>query len=282
MYAKGTADHILSGKDYDRAMRALIMVDEALQRRFFMQFKAWVARTEKEIPDSVSEIINKMSDCLYSVDEEALVMLENTIMPLLEVFRTEGRKFPLFQFWDDYLTEVSAPLKLFISSSRHAIWDAHQFAKSKLLLFYARYMPYLFLQMNRLPAGAQESFHHGHFVTKLTPGTVNSVWMDYVFEATENKALKSSGGIIGLTNQDDALTRWFLSRPVTAKYSVHFKENLIQREEINKHHTDRKSYKKCYNEDVKKMVDLFDATFVDTFSINSPPTRLINFATGSF
>ena len=27
VYAKGTADHILSGKDYDRAMRALIMID---------------------------------------------------------------------------------------------------------------------------------------------------------------------------------------------------------------------------------------------------------------
>ena len=288
VYAKGTADHILSGKDYDRAMRALIMVDETLQRRFLIQFKAWAIRNAKEIPEIVPEMINKMSECLYSVDEEDFMLLENSIVPLLEEFRAEGRKIPLFQFWDDYLTEVSAPLKLFISSTRHAIWDANQFAKSKLLPFffasnrtiYARYMPYLFLKMNRLPTEAQESFNHGHFVAKLTPGTFNSVWMDYVLEATENKALKSSGGIIGLTNQDNALTRWFLSRPVTAKYSVYFRENLTQQEVSNRHHTDRESYKKCYNEDVQKMVGMFDETFVDPFSTNSPPTRLINFATG--
>ena len=34
VYARGTADRILSDKDYDRAMRALFMVDEALQRHF--------------------------------------------------------------------------------------------------------------------------------------------------------------------------------------------------------------------------------------------------------
>ena len=108
VYAKGTSDHILSRKDNDRAMRALIMVDETLQRRFFIQFKAWAIRNAKEIPESVPEMINKMSECLYSVDEEDFMLLENTIVPLLEEFRAEGRKIPLFQFRDDYLTEVSA------------------------------------------------------------------------------------------------------------------------------------------------------------------------------
>ena len=91
--------------------------------------------------------------------------------------------------------------------------------------------------------------------------------MDYVLEATENKVIKSSGGIIGLTNQDTALTRWFLL-PIT----------MVS--ESNSHHTDRETYKKCYNEDAKKMFDMFDETVVDPFSTNSPPTRLIHFATG--
>ena len=104
---------------------------------------------------------------------------------------------------------------------------------------YARYMPYLFLKKKHLSAEAQESFNHGHFVAKLTPGTFNSVWMDYVLEATENKAFESFGGIIGLTNQDNALTRWFLSHPATAKYSVYFRENLTKQKESSRHHTDR-------------------------------------------
>lgn len=224
VYARGTADHILSGKDYDRAMRALLLVDEALQRRILMQFQSWAVRNSKVLPGNISESIKQLSESLYSVNEEILLSLEHQMMPLFEEFRSEGRNSPLFRFWDDYLSKVSAPLKLFISSSRHAIWDAHQYAKSKLLPFffasnrtvYSRYMPYLFLQMSRLPKEVQESFRHGHFVAKLTPGTFNSVWMDYVLEATENKALKSSGGIIGLTYQNSVLTRWFLSRPVTA------------------------------------------------------------------
>lgn len=60
-------------------------------------------------------------------------------------------------------------------------------------------MTYQLLQMSRIPPDLLESFHNGHFVAKLTNGTFNSVWIDYVLEATENKSLKSSGGIIGLT-----------------------------------------------------------------------------------
>ena len=104
VYAKGTADHILSGKDYDRAMRALLMVDEVLQRRFFVQLKHWMERNTKEITGRVLEAINEMSKCLYAVNEEALMSLENEMMPILEEFRLEERNYALFRFWDDYLT----------------------------------------------------------------------------------------------------------------------------------------------------------------------------------
>ena len=55
------------------------------------------------------------------------------------------------------------------------------------------------LQMSRLPGEVQQIFNGGQFVAKLTNSKSNSVWIDYVLEVTENKALKSSGGIIGLT-----------------------------------------------------------------------------------
>ena len=87
-------------------------------------------------------------------------------------------------------------------------------------------MPYLFLKMNRLPAEAQESFNHGHFIAKLTPGTFNLVWMDYVYGPYFIWWTHWS-----YLNQNNALTRWFLSCPVTAKYSVYFRENLLQQEE---------------------------------------------------
>ena len=76
--------------------------------------------------------------------------------------------------------------------------------------------------MSRLPGEVQQVFNDEHFVAKLTNGKSNSVWIDNVLEVTENKALKSSGGIIGLKHQDNALGRWFLARPVTAKFSMTF------------------------------------------------------------
>ena len=39
-----TANLILSGKDFDRALKAILMVDEALNRRFLQQFYIWVER----------------------------------------------------------------------------------------------------------------------------------------------------------------------------------------------------------------------------------------------
>ena len=113
------------------------------------------------------------------------------------------------------------PLKLFISSTRLGLWNVNQYAKVEFLpLFrsiYSKYMSHL-----TLPNDVNQGFHNGLFVSKLREGNFNSVWIDYVLEATENKTLKGADGIIGLTLKGNALARWFLARPVTAKYSMNF------------------------------------------------------------
>ena len=125
------------------------------------------------------------------------------------------------------------------------------------------------LNMNRLPKQALDGFNSGLFVAKLANGSFNSVWIDYVLEVTENKALKSSGGIIGLTHQNNALARWFLSRPVTAEYSMTYKGNMHQEHTQSKHHTNTAYYKKAFNLDISKRVEIFDETFIDPFSISN-------------
>ena len=66
------------------------------------------------------------------------------------------------------------------------------------------------------------------FVSKLSPGLFNMVWPDYTLETKENKKLKGTGGIIGLTLKDAALARWFISRPVTARYSHVFYREICR------------------------------------------------------
>ena len=141
--------------------------------------------------------------------------------------------------------------------------------ESKLLSFFlpsnrticARYVPYT--------SSANEPSVWGGY-GKFSVGTLLQSWSqehltDYVLESIEKKALKTSGGIIGLTYQDNVLTRLFLSRPLTVKYPVNVKQRLNQAEESCRHCTDTELYKKPYNEDVKKMVGHFDETFVDSF-----------------
>ena len=83
-------------------------------------------------------------------------------------------------------------------------------------------MCYLTLQIKELPNDVNQGFHNGLFVSKLREGNFNSVWIDYVLGATENKALKRTGGIIGLNLKGNALASWLLARHVTAKYSMSF------------------------------------------------------------
>ena len=140
-------------------------------------------------------------------------------------------------------------------------------------------MPYMVLQMNRLPVDIIACFNKGQFVSKLTAAFFNAVWYDYVLGVTENKALKSSGGIIGITHNDQALTRWFLSRPITAKYAMMYSSGLAT--SSTKHHTNTPFHTQAYNDSVNKMLDLFQTdSFIDPFSLDFPLSRLVNIATG--
>ena len=174
-----------------------------------------------------------------------------------------------FRFWDDYLQKVSICLKVFISATRNGGWAVYQSAKAKLLplLFasirntYAKYMPVLLLLMKRLPPEVISDFVQRQFVAKLTPGKFNCTWMDFALESTENRALKGIGGIIGLTLRGPALGRWFLSRPVTAKYSAVFADmchNKASKSKDINHHSASKAEIKRWNADINKMEGMFN------------------------
>ena len=171
--------------------------------------------------------------------------MHNDLLPLLSEFREEGKSIsPTFRFWNDFLDRIMRPIKLFLSSTRLGLWDVYQFAKKELLplMFasnrstYARYMSYLVLQMQYIPEEVAGGFKEGFFAAKLSERKFNSVWIDYVLE---NKVLKGLGGITGLTLKGNALARWFLARPVTAKYSMTFHKDVCQsvmKLNANEHH----------------------------------------------
>ena len=305
VYAAGSIQQILCGKDFDRALMAYKLVDETLHRRFFCQFREWTK--QKQGSTDYLEHVDKQTNTVFQAFEEqssshslqqAVLdmneVIQEYLQPAMKEFREEGRSLsPTFMLWDDFLQKVLLPLKLFICSSRTGDWELNMFAKTSLLplLFatnrstYAKYMSYLVLESKQLPSDIAKGFSEGLFVAKLSKGKFNKVWMDYVLETTENKSLKGSGGIIGLTLRDSALARWFLARPVTAKFSMQFAECVcrISNQDLNltSHHSASKSETDRFNRNVAMMDGMFDGIFVDPFNITEPPTNLVNIATGT-
>ena len=177
VFAKQTAEHIISSKDFDRTLRAILLVDEALNMRFFVNFKKWL---EQQHNEKSYKILKENTPCLSGITEGetdfvnlVLGKIDADICPMVEQFRLEGREAsPLFQFWDDYLTKVSEPLKLYQASLRHSMWESNHYSKCKLLPFFfaanrstfARYMIYMLLQENRLPEKIITPFVKGNFV----------------------------------------------------------------------------------------------------------------------
>lgn len=98
---------------------------------------------------------------------------------------------------------------------------------------------------------------------------------------TENKSLKGSGGIIGLTVKDSALSRWFLARPITAQYSNVFHREFGKGSRKKRKETLGQSAIKRWNDDVMKMIHMFEEAFIDPFNLNTPPIGLVNIATGT-
>ena len=126
------------------------------------------------------------------------------------------------------------------------------------------------------------SFQARHFVAKLSSGKFNSVWLDYIIKTTENKALKGSGGIIGLTLKGSALDRWFMARPTTAQYAFKYKENVLSSKGMDKgsEGIGKAAEKRCES-DVRKLCEIFDSSFIDPFDLTDALAHLVNIATGA-
>ena len=192
--------------------------------------------------------------------------------------------------------KVMCPLTVFLNTTRNGLWHENQIIKAEFLplLFatnrtnYSRYLPVSLLTMCRLPSEVKAAFEQGEFVAKLSQGRFNAVGMDYTLEATENKSLKGTGGIIGLTLRGPALARWFLARPVTAQYSMKFQEAIrfmgqkSKNKQPHQHHAVGNAAQKRWNADVKKMTVMFDGADIDPFELSSDSSGyLVNFATGA-
>ena len=87
----------------------------------------------KLIDEEVDVALKRMKD-FNKISDKYIDIWSNTastkLLPLMEESRLS---LPTFRIWDEYMTRVSEPLKLFISSTRTPDWSVHKYAKVCLL-----------------------------------------------------------------------------------------------------------------------------------------------------
>ena len=196
VYALGTAEQMMQGKQYHRAVRGLILSYEVLMQAFILQFSKWVEYDDQIVSQGLGDCMMKTCES-YSTEEhrectdDLLPMIED-LEPLLGEFK-EWRisKSKTFKLWMMFLDMVQI-LLWNIRATRQSDWEMQMSTHGLMLpLMYATnhhnyscYLPVFILDMIHLPDNVREAVEADELFYKEKEGAFNSVWTDMGVEKT--------------------------------------------------------------------------------------------------
>lgn len=158
---------MFQGKHYSRAIRALILVSDALSRLFYRQLISW-AEEERDTTIFNKEILRKLhvlEDTMINhqpfneeIFHDILDSTKDALEELTVAFIDQRcKKSPTFKFWIEFLEAADILLK-FIRAERNADFRLHLTAIKESLPYlkaggcsnYAKFVPVYLLDMARL------------------------------------------------------------------------------------------------------------------------------------
>ena len=235
-------DLVLKGKQYNRAIRALKTVYEALQRVKINTFLEWLSSIGKSDVFKDFQESNEMKALLTSQDrpilDKATIKFHN-LFQLIDQFDqkiVDGEFGTMAMFWQSFVDMVQVLLD-FIKSMRMRDWDLHLQSMRRMLPWfhaydhvnYSRHLTYCWASQKNLHDNhpeIYEEFKRGNFSVKRSNGKFNALPPDQVIEQTINREQKGPGGIIGISTSIAAKQRWVLTSHITAQLSLNFKSSL--------------------------------------------------------
>ena len=168
--ASGSVKGVLTGKHYNRCIRAHKVVFEAMQRLRFLAFY-------ESLPDNEAEELSSFSvDLLDSIDETLpeFCSTDDRFIAWKEAFdsfvKKRSEENPTFLFWSTYIDMILL-LLLFVRATRTSNWQLHlSVLRSMIPWFfatdrvnYSRYGPCYWLEMSLL-----ESTHPCKFFNEVS------------------------------------------------------------------------------------------------------------------
>ncbi|CAG9762726.1 unnamed protein product [Ceutorhynchus assimilis] len=300
VYAEASCRQMLQGKHLYRSIRGILLVSDTLHRLLFKSMELWLEENHglslftEDMQDALNNFENMFNE-KHSIDEYEKTLgnifskSEEFNKYLIQFIEFGCQNSPTFKYWFLFIEAADILLKL-LRSERNADFELHLEAVQETLPFlraggrsnYARYTPIYLLDMENLKLKKPKMYQYlknGNFVVRRTDTKkFNCVASDMALEQTINRDCKSSGGVVGFTRSEPTLVRWLITRHLMGEYSskVH---DLISN--FNKN---SKMYSMCENlrdeEDINKMLDLVESTWVNPFNTNNFSKDLIHIATG--
>lgn len=237
-----STDRILKGKHYNRGVRIMKYVYEALQRLKIETFQDWIQKEKKDnlvaeftTSEAFANLLEERKPVAMQAGMDGIEDLASLFMEYEEKIRNQEFG-PMAAFWQTFLDMVQILLD-FIRAVRTGDWDMHLQTCQRMLVWihaydrvnYSRHFTYYWASQQNIqekfPTIYQE-FKNGNFSTKRTPGKFNMLPPDQVIEQTINRDQKGSGGIKHMSASVGSVQRWVLSSHNTATIVADMRKSI--------------------------------------------------------
>ena len=211
LFSEVVANQVLRCKHYNRAILAHKLLYETMMRKKLEALGEWMQEEERDDPLETESQNNSQTD---------------QILGQLEDMDTAKGSSTMYQFWNHYIKSVSIVLS-FIRSERTGNWQLYLDSMMAMLpVFsaydrnnYSRWLPVYLSDMITLEDTAPQvhgEFVQGKFSINRTGKSFAGVSVDQVLEQTLNRDSKSSSGLVGISNNEEARNKWFFTTHIRA------------------------------------------------------------------
>ena len=281
--AEGSIDKVLSGKQYNRAVRLHKLTYEALMRLLLKEFESSV---ELSTPLDLEQLKldPNQEEFARVLHSDNFREWENQFTAFVQGIQKSGTD--LARFWLTYLDLCELLLNL-IYATRTGKWDLYLVCIEEVINWafaydrqnYARYLIPFLNDMRSLSTTMPEvhaAFSNGQFsvqMGKRNPFGRNEA--DKTIENTINRDCKTSSGYIGFSANFPATQRWVLNDTRRAVYSKLLRDHLsLATNKAYVHNELTAGRIKADVRGVNKLVDLLGEVFSNPLKNNAEFTSL--------
>ena len=242
LYATCTVSKILQGKQLYRALEAHMVTLLTFYQLYFNKFLHLYPEYKELILDISEQLLNSYEQSIASSDEN---FLSTALSQAIQLYENGGLLDKMVEF-ENSLTKqqkfIITYMKQFetilmhIRATREKDFKLHLESTEALTKYffahdhlnYARLLPIYFSCMQdteRKYPDIWEQFMNGNFCVTKNEIPFTSIAPDHALEQ-EKMRLKVRGGIIGITQNDNASKRFFLIAPELKRMCMKFEESV--------------------------------------------------------